>query len=56
MIKMQFVLENMHERLLGFDHMHWGFVLYFFWNYREKSGIFNIGTVSYSVSLQSNIK
>jgi hypothetical protein len=64
-------LKNMHEKPLEFGRMHknkiyiffmflkWGIVLIFldfFWNFREKLSIFNIGSISYNVSLHFNIK
>jgi len=59
----------MHEKPLGFDNKHENktyFCIFeimnffecfwIFWNFIEKSYIFNIGSVSYSVSMQPNIK
>jgi hypothetical protein len=57
----------MHEKLLEFGHMYANktyffcvfemkIVFYFFWNLKEKPGIFNIRSVSYSVRLQPDIR
>jgi hypothetical protein len=47
------------QNIYFFMFLKWGIVLIFldfFWNFREKLSIFNIGSISYNVSLHFNIK
>jgi len=66
-----YLLKNIHEKPFGFGHMHKDKIYFLcFWKeeinliffkkkfkekFRRKPGIFNIGSVSYGVSLQHDI-